>query len=339
MAIKVGILGVTGYTGEELLRLLSRHPHVQVTAATSEQEKGKRLADLFPHIAVPREFEVCSAEHSLAAVMDVVFLCLPAIESAQWAKKFYDKQVRVIDLGADFRFPDAAEYAKWYKTEHPCPELLDKSVYGLTEWYREEIKSAAIVGNPGCYPTASLLGVLPLLQAGWLADEAIVIDAKSGISGAGKTPSRTTHYVEANENVNAYKAGRSHRHVGEIEQELARLSGSRRPVVFTPHLVPQSRGLYASVYCRLNSPRSTAELNEQLQRVYAQEPFVKAIHPALPGTRMAMNSNYCFLAAEAVAETDYALIFSAIDNLGKGAAGQAIQNMNCMFGIEETTGL
>jgi N-acetyl-gamma-glutamyl-phosphate reductase len=337
--VRVGILGVTGYTGEELLRLLSRHPSVQVSAATSEQEKGKRLGEIYPHIPVFSDQQVCSAEESLAVPMDVVFLCLPAIESAHWAKKFFEKKVRVIDLGADFRFPDAAEYEKWYKTAHPYPELLSHSVYGLTEWYREDIKQAAIVGNPGCYPTATLLGLIPLLKAGWLADAPVIVDAKSGISGAGKTPSKTTHYVEANENVNAYKAGRSHRHVGEIDQELRRFSGTAHSVIFTPHLVPQSRGLYASIYCRLNAPHSSAELNEVLRNAYAQEPFVKVIHPALPGTRMAMNGNFCFLAAEAVANMPYAMIFSAIDNLGKGAAGQALQNMNCMFGFEETTGL
>lgn len=337
--IRVGILGVTGYTGEELLRLLSRHPSVELAAATSEQEKGKRLEEIYPFFPVFGNLQICSAEESLAVPMDAVFLCLPAIESARWAKEFFEKKVRVIDLGADFRFPDAAEYEKWYKTAHPCPELLSRSVYGLTEWYRAEIRQAAIVGNPGCYPTATLLGLIPLLQAGWLAEEAIVVDAKSGVSGAGKTPSKTTHYVEANENVNAYKAGRSHRHVGEIDQELRRFSATAHPVIFTPHLVPQSRGLYASIYCKLNGVHTTAELNQVLRNAYAQEPFVKVIHPTLPGTRMALNSNFCFLAAEAVANTSYAMIFSAIDNLGKGAAGQAVQNMNCMFGFEETTGL
>jgi N-acetyl-gamma-glutamyl-phosphate reductase len=339
MAIQIGILGVTGYTGEELLRLLSRHPFVELAAATSEQEKGKRLSEIYPFVPVFGDRQISSAEESLSCPMDVVFLCLPAIESAHWAKRFFEKKVRVIDLGADFRFPDAAVYEKWYKTVHPCPELLAQAVYGLTEWHRADIKDAPIIGNPGCYPTATLLGLLPLLKAGWLADEPIIIDAKSGISGAGKTPNKTTHYVEANENVNAYKTGRSHRHVGELDQELSRFSGASRSVIFTPHLVPQSRGLYASIYCKLNGNHSTAELNGVLRNAYAQEPFVKVIHPTLPGTRMAMNSNFCFLAAEAVADTAYAIIFSAIDNLGKGAAGQAVQNMNCMFGFEETTGL
>lgn len=337
--IKAAILGVTGYTGEELVRVLSRHTQVELTIATSEQEKGKKLGDIYPQFSRYQHVTVCSAEESLTEKVDVVFLCLPAIESSHWGKKYLDRDCRVIDLGADFRFSDPLEYEKWYKTGHPYPELLKQTVYGLPEWHRPEIRNARLIGNPGCYPTASLLALLPFVQAGWLAEAPVIIDAKSGISGAGKTPSKTTHYVEANENVNAYKPGRSHRHVGEIDMEVNRYSKSTLPAVFTPHLVPLTRGLYASLYFKLQSGRSTQELNELLRKTYADEPFVRIVHPDLPCTRMAMNGNFCFLAAEAAGDTGYAMAFSAIDNLGKGASWQAVQNMNIMFGMKETTGL
>jgi N-acetyl-gamma-glutamyl-phosphate reductase len=339
MSVKVGILGVTGYTGEELVRVLSRHPLVELAVVTSEQEKGKKLGEIYPQFPRYQDLTICTAEDSLAQKIDLVFLCLPAIESSHWGKRYLDQGSRVIDLGADFRFPNPADYEKWYKTSHPYPELLEQTVYGLAEWHRQDIRNTRLVGNPGCYPTAALLAILPFVQAGWLAHEPIIIDAKSGLSGAGKTPSKTSHYVEANENVNAYKAGRSHRHVGEIDQEVNRCSKSPLQVLFTPHLVPQSRGLYASIYFKLNSARTTIELNELLRKRYENEPFVRVVHPNLPGTRMAMNSNFCFLAAEVVGETSYAMAFSAIDNLGRGASWQAVQNMNLMLGFEETTGL
>ncbi len=337
--IKAAILGVTGYTGEELLRVLSRHPQVELVIATSEQEKGKKLGAIYPQFPRFQDLTICSAEQSLTEKAEVVFLCLPAIESSHWGKKYLDQASRVIDLGADFRFSDPLDYEKWYKTSHPYPDMLKQTVYGLPEWHRQQIQNARLVGNPGCYPTASLLALLPFVQAGWLAEAPIIIDAKSGISGAGKTPSKTTHYVEANENVNAYKPGRGHRHVGEIDMEVNRYSKFTLQTVFTPHLVPQTRGLYASLYFKLQTNRSTQELNELLRKTYANEPFVRIVHPDLPSTRMAMNGNFCFLAAEANAETGYAMAFSAIDNLGKGASWQAVQNMNIMFGLNETTGL
>ncbi|HPN35282.1 MAG TPA: N-acetyl-gamma-glutamyl-phosphate reductase [bacterium] len=333
------ILGVTGYTGEELVRLLSRHPEVELVAATSENENGKKLGDLYPPFPRFRDLTICTAEQALQQAVDLVFLCLPAIESSRWGKFFLDRGSRVIDLGADFRFSTASAYEAWYGTSHPFPELLEQAVYGLPEWRRQEIRTARLIGNPGCYPTAALLALLPFVQAGWVAEEPVLVDAKSGVSGAGKTPTKTTHYVEANENVNAYKPGRSHRHVGEIDQELNRHSQKPLQVVFTPHLVPQTRGLYASVYFKLRSAHSRTELNDLLRQRYEAEPFIRIVDPQLPATRMALHSNFCFLAAEAVKDTSYAAVFSAIDNLGKGAAGQAVQNMNLMFGFPETMGL
>ena len=337
--IRTAILGVTGYTGEELVRILSRHPLVDLVAVTSENEKGKKLGELYPQFPRYASLTACSADASLQQAVDMVFLCLPAIESSRWAKKYLDLGSRVIDLGADFRFTDPQEYEKWYNTRHPYPELLAQAVYGLSEWHRAEIKQARLVGNPGCYPTAALLGLLPFVQAGWVAAEPVVIDAKSGLSGTGKTPTKTNHYVEANENVSAYKPGRSHRHVGEIDKELNHYSSARLQAIFTPHLVPQSRGLYVSSYFKLSSPRTSAELNTLLQRRYQGEPFIQVMQAGLPTTRMAMNSNFCYLAAEAVADTSHAIVFSAIDNLGKGASGQAVQNMNLMFDLEETMAL
>jgi N-acetyl-gamma-glutamyl-phosphate reductase len=336
---QIGIVGATGYTGEELLRVIVRHPQAELAFATSEQEQGQSLAKVFPHLPRYHDRVFCSAQESLDRQADFVFLCTPAGQSAKWAEQFLAKKVKVVDLGADFRFYQSQDYERWYGQPHPFPALLTETVYGLPEWNRDAIKNACVVGNPGCYPTSALLGILPFIQAGIVADGSIVIDAKSGVSGAGKSPSRTTHYVEVNESLNAYKPGRAHRHVGEMEQELGKLAGHPVQIVFTPHLTPMSRGLFSTIYFNMKKTLTSKELLAVLSEAYEDEPFVHVLEEGLPTTKMALHSNHCFLSAEVVTESNMAMVFSAIDNLGKGASWQAVQNMNLMLGFPEEMGL
>lgn len=336
---RIGIIGATGYTGEELLRLLAGHPQVSVAFASSEQEQGQSVTKIFPHLPHYRQMSFCSAQQATEVPVDLVFLCLPAGHSAKWAKPFLAKSVKVIDLGADFRYDSAASYEQWCAAPHPDPALLQGMVYGLPEWNRSRIQTAHLVSNPGCYPTSVLLAVIPLLKLDVVAASPILVDSKSGISGAGATPSRTTHFGAIHENFSAYKPGRQHRHVGEMEQELSRAAARPIQVVFTPHLAPMFRGLFSTIYLRLRSSLQPAEVIKLLTDAYADEPFIHVLVNDLPTARMANHTNFCFLSATTVADSDVAILFSAIDNLGKGASGQAVQNMNLMLGLPETMGL
>ena len=335
---KIGIVGATGYTGEELLTVLARHSQIKIEFITSEHEDGQPLTSVFPHLPGCRHLSFISAEAATAHQVDLVFLCLPAGESVKWALRFLDKGTKVIDMGADFRFTNADDYRDWYNMDHAAPELLPKAAYGLPEWFRDDIKAASIVGNPGCYPTSALLALLPLLLEDLITDAPIIIDSKSGVSGAGKTPGKATHFVQVNENLTPYKTGRSHRHVGEIEHILSR--SAKRPVtaLFTPQLVPITRGLYSTMYVPLHSETETKKILDILDQYYSQEPFVQVLD-GIPEIRMAAHTNYCFLGAQVVPGTKTAILFSAIDNLGKGASTQAIQNMNIMLDFNETRGL
>lgn len=337
--MKVGIVGATGYTGEELLRILASHDCVKVAFATSERESGQPLKKLFPHLPFYYDHKFIPVQESLDKDVDLVFLCLHAGESAKWGKRFVEKNIKIIDLGSDFRFTNPKSYHVWYNMVHPAPELLAKAVYGLPEWHREKIKQTNIVGNPGCYPTSVTLALNPFLKAGLLDDSLIIVDAKSGVSGAGKNPSKTTHYVEVNDNFSPYKPGRVHRHVGEIEQELSLQAGKDRRIIFTPHLTPMTRGILSTIYCQLEETKTNDELLTFLQHTYSQEPFVHVLTDQLPSTKMSFRTNYCFLGLKVVKETNTLILFSAIDNLGKGASTQAVQNMNLMLGLPETMGL
>lgn len=336
--MKVGIVGATGYTGEELLKSLARHDGVTVNFVTSERQSGTPLVRVFPFLTMFENLSFCSAEESLEIDVDLVFTCLHAGESIKWAKRFLDKSVRVIDLGSDFRFKSPRVFQDWYHFEHPHPELLPDTVYGLTEWYRDDIEKAKVVGNPGCYPTSVLMALLPFMETGLVADAPIMIDSKSGVSGAGKKASEVTHYVNVNENVTPYKVGRVHRHVGEIEKEL-QVFGGTQSVIFTPHLMPLTRGMLSTIYVPLAQDMSKAALLDILDKAYEHEPFVNILRDKLPAMKMAQNSNFCFIGLEIIKETSTMILFSAIDNLGKGASTQAVQNMNVMLGFEETSGL
>jgi len=336
---KIGIVGATGYTGEELLRVLARHSGVQVAFVTSEKEQGKPVSTVFPYLPYYHDLHFINAQQVLTYKVDLVFLCLPAGQSAPLAVDFLKNGIRVIDLGADFRFYDGKSYEQWYRQPHTHPELLKEAVYGLPEWNRESIRPARVVGNPGCYPTSVLLATIPLAKAGVLADAPVLIDSKSGVSGAGKALSKTTHYVEVNESLKAYKAGRVHRHVGEMEQELSRYAGSQTKVIFTPHLTPMSRGIFSTIYLQLERDASREELLSILANAYDNEPFVHVLEDEIPSTKMAAHSNNCFISLDMVEGTNHAIVFSAIDNLGKGASWQAIQNMNIMLNFREEMGL
>lgn len=335
---KIGIIGATGYTGEELLKTLARHDGVEVVFATSERQSGTALVDVFPYLPMYKSLAFCSAEESVALDADLVFTCLHAGESVNWAQRFLEKGVKVIDLGSDFRFQSSQEYETWYHMPHSSPELLSDAVYGLTEWYREEIKNAQVVGNPGCYPTSVLLPLLPFVQAGAVAKAPIIIDSKSGVSGAGKRASDVTHFVAVNENLSPYKVGRVHRHVGEMEKEMRLIGGSQK-LIFTPHLTPLTRGMLSTIYVQLNQDYAKDELFDILQQKYQNEPFVHILSDQLPSMKIANNTNFCFISLEMIPETNSVILFSSIDNLGKGAGTQAVQNMNVMLGFEETVGL
>jgi N-acetyl-gamma-glutamyl-phosphate reductase len=335
---KIGIVGATGYTGEELLKLLQNHPQVEVVFA-ADLEAGQPVRKIFPYLHDYQSLKFCSTQDAMQYNVDLVFLCLPHGQSAQWVKTFYNKGCKVVDLGADFRFTDPGDYKKWYGEEHPEPELLKQSVYGLPEWNREKIARSKIVGNPGCYPTSVLLAMLPLVEKGLLKPGPILVDSKSGVSGAGRTPTATTHFININENLIPYKPGHSHRHIGEMEQELSRWAGHPMMVVFTPHLLPVSRGILSSITVRLKDGVIKEDVLDCYDRKYSPFPNVRILRDQLPSLKMVAHTNLNFIGVEMVPDTDILLVFSAIDNLCKGASGQAVQNMNIMLGLQDNLGL
>lgn len=340
MKIKVGIMGVTGYTGGELLRLLLNHPLVEIKKAASRSNAGNDVTKVHPQLAklislVENDIE----EESFPQGLDVAFLALPHGKSAPLAQKLHKNGVKVIDLGADFRLKNLEEYNNWYETEHQCPELLPESVYGLPEIYKEKIKKSSIIANPGCYPTSAILALAPLLANKLIALDNIIIDSKSGVSGSGKTLTQQTHYPDLNDNLQAYKVA-SHRHTPEIEQELSLLSGKKLQVNFTPHLIPMNRGILSTIYVQSLETFTNEQLEELYADYYQECPFIRIRDKNhLPQTKWVQGSNYCDIAPIFDNRTGKIIILSAIDNLVKGASGQAIQNMNLMFGLEETTGL
>ena len=338
--IKVGIVGGTGYTGVELLRLLEGHPQAEVLTVTSRKEAGMPVAEMFPSLRGLKRFANLSyvgpAEANLPAC-DVVFFATPHGVAMAQARELTAAGVKIIDLAADFRLKDPAEFERWYKMPHACPELLAESVYGLPEMHREAIRKARIVGNPGCYPTVIQLGFLPLVEAGAVDATHLIADAKSGVSGAGRKAELGLTFSEAADNFKAYGVD-GHRHHPEIVRGLQAVSREPVRVVFTPHLTPMIRGIHATLYARLTRPG--IDLQKLYQERFAGEPFVDVMpFGSHPDTRSVRASNVCRIALHRPQDGDIAVVLAVEDNLVKGAAGQAVQNMNLLFGLPETTGL
>ncbi|MDI6764126.1 MAG: N-acetyl-gamma-glutamyl-phosphate reductase [Thermodesulfobacteriota bacterium] len=339
MKTKVAIIGATGYTGVELLRLLLHHPEVEVTALTSQKFAGVQIGQVFPSLMklLQLKCEELSVEE-ISKKTDFVFTAVPHKTAMETVPLFYRMGKRVVDLSADFRLKDPAIYEHWYQ-KHTAPDLLGDSVYGLPELHRDKIRSAKIVGNPGCYPTGALIGLIPLIKKGLISPEGIVVDSKSGVSGAGRDVVLESLFCEVNEGVKAYKIF-AHRHTPEIEQELSLLAQKKIAVTFVPHLIPMDRGILTTLYVQLTKKMKTEELLSAFQESYEGEPFVR-IYPKgkLPNTKDVRGSNFCDIGA-VVSEADgRTVVVTAIDNLVKGASGEAIQNMNIMLGYPETMGL
>jgi len=338
--LKVFICGGSGYTGSELLRILAGHDEVEITGVTSEKSAGMAVSELFPAFFIYRDlkFEPLRIE-KIKDRADVYFLALPHGKSQEVAAELLQAGKRVIDLSADFRIKDAKTYTLWYKTEHAFSALLKEAVYGLPEIYREQIKKAKLIANPGCYPTSVILPLYPFLKRKLIDIHTIIVDSCSGVSGAGRKAEISLSYCEVNEDFRAYNVAK-HRHTPEIEQELSFASDSSINIDFTTHLLPLNRGILSTIYANLNKDLTTAQAIEILQQHYQAEPFIQIMPEGeLPSIKHVKGTNYCFIGAVVNPRTGRLILISAIDNLVKGASGQAVQNMNIMFGIDETKAL
>jgi N-acetyl-gamma-glutamyl-phosphate reductase len=336
--IRIAILGASGYTGAELLRMLTRHPAADIRVLTAERQAGKPLSDVFPHLAhlkLPDLVKIDSVDWS---EIDFVFCALPH-GTTQEIIQALPKTLRIVDLSADFRLSDPATYAEWYGHEHRAVDLQREAVYGLTELNRQGVRNARLVANPGCYPTATLIPLLPLLLDGLIQADDIIVDAKSGVSGAGRDAKVQNLFCEVSEGMHAYGVGR-HRHMPEMEQELSLAAGKPITMAFTPHLIPMNRGEFITTYVKLAGPNTPDSLRAALAERYGNEPFIKVL-PAgvVPHTKQVRGSNEVHISVFQDRLPGRAIVLSVIDNLVKGASGQAIQNMNLMTGLIETMGL
>ena len=334
--IKVGIVGGTGYTGVELLRLLAQHPHCELRAITSRKEAGMAVAEMFPNLRGHVDLKFIEPAAAGLEKCDVVFFATPNGVAMQEARALVDAGVRIVDLAADFRIRDVALWEQWYKMKHACPELVAEAVYALPEINREQIRKARVIANPGCYPTAVQLGFLPLLEAGCVDLDHLIADAKSGVSGAGRKAETHILHAEAADNFKAYGVP-GHRHHPEIAQGLARAAGREVNLVFVPHLTPMIRGIHATLYAQLTKQ---VDLQVLYEKRYAGEAFVDVMPVGShPETRSVRGANQCRIAVHRPQGGNTVVVLSVIDNLVKGAAGQAVQNMNLMFGLAEDAGL
>ena len=337
--LRAGIVGGSGYAGIELLRLLLGHPHVEVAWVTARQRVGEPVTEQLPQLRGRTELCFVAPEPMPPAPCDVVFYATESGVAMRGVPALLEQDIRVIDLSADFRLADADLWQSWYEQKHACPEYLAEAVYGLPELHRERICGARLIANPGCYPTAVLLGLLPVVEAGWADPDGLIASACSGVTGAGRKASLALNLGEAAESMRAYGAG-GHRHHPEISAVLESVAGRPVQLVFTPHLLPIARGLHATLYMRLKQARPLAELHARYAERYVGEPFVDLLPPgAHPDTRRVRGTNRCQLAVHRPGEGDWLVVLAAEDNLVKGAAGQAIQNMNLMFDLPETAGL
>lgn len=335
--IRVAVLGGSGYTAGELIDLLLRHPRVEIVAVTSRQEGQVPVSDLHPRLAGRMELrcEPLVASDLVARGVQCAFSCLPHGASIAAVAPLLAAGMRVIDLSADYRLQDPAVYARWYKEEHADPAGLAQAVYGLPELFGDRLATARLVANPGCYPQSAILGLAPLLAQRLIKRSGIIIDSKSGVSGAGRQPSATTHFPECNESVAAYNVGQ-HRHTPEIEQVLTEVAGQAVSVIFSPHLIPMDRGIFTTMYVEPTQEVSEADVLQLFNEYYSRAPFVRVTH-RLPATKQTLMTNYCDVTVRRV--SDRIIVLSCLDNLRRGASGVAVQNFNLMFGFPETTAL
>lgn len=332
------IVGASGYSGIELLRILLRHSGITVGRLFASTSAGKRVADLYPSFRgrTDSAYETYSAD--AAASHDVVFMALPSGEAMRLVPGLLERGTRVVDLGGDFRLQDAALYQQYYKHEHLAPAVLPSAVYGFPEWDAERIRTTTLLSNPGCYPTGAILPLAPLLKDGLIEPAGIVISSLSGVSGAGRASSVEMSFTEVNESVRAYKVG-VHQHIPEIQTALTAICGRSVTVTFVPHLIPISRGIYTSIYAKPVRPLTDHEIRSSYERSYGSAPFVRVLGPSVPEIRSIVDTNFIDIGWKRYPENDHLIVLSTIDNLVKGAAGQAVQNMNLMFGFPETEGL
>jgi N-acetyl-gamma-glutamyl-phosphate reductase len=333
------VIGASGYGGAETVRLLATHPQVQLVHVTAETKKGEAMSSLYPNLRGFVDQTMIEADiERIGGESEVTIVSLPSGMAMSLVPDLLKRGTKVIDVAADFRLKQAELYPQWYKLTHTAPEYLDEAVYGLSELHRDAISHARLVADPGCYPAAAILGLMPLLRAGKVRTEGIVIDAKSGVSGAGRGSGGGFGFSETNENVKAYSVV-GHNHTAEIEQELSGIAGTTVQVVFTPHLIPMTRGILVTAYAPLASDLSEPEALALYQQTYAREPFIRVLETMLPETKATLGSNFCDIAVKVNRRARMAIAIAAIDNLGKGAAGQAVQNLNLMCGLPEETGM
>ena len=336
--MKVGIINITGYAGSELARILYRHPEVEVVSVTGRSSAGQRLNEVFPHLTALD----LTIEPELSGSLDLVFSALPHKASAEACIPVLKQGVKVVDISADFRLKQPDQYQEWYGVDHPDPTLLEEAVYGLTELHRDDVKASRLVANPGCYPTSAILGLAPAVAEGIITRD-IIVDSKSGVSGGGRSLNLTNHFSEVNENVFAY-ALNGHRHLPEITQELAPLANQALNLTFLTHLIPMTRGILSSCYTSLLDPSKWAgddgkqKIVDLYQDYYADDPFVQVV-PLPPQTKQTLGNNLCLVHPSIDQRTGRLIVISCLDNLVKGAAGQAVQNMNVMYGFPEETSL
>lgn len=338
--INIGIVGASGYTGAELARILVNHPEARLTVATSRQYAGRPLSEIFPHLRGRADL-LCQnlPVDELCEKADFFFTAVPHKTAMDLVPNLLAAGKKVIDLSADFRLRDLAVYEEWYQP-HSSSHLLSEAVYGLPELYRDKIAGSRLVANPGCYPTSIILGLAPLLAAGAVLPETIIADSKSGTSGAGRVAQTGTLFCEIHDGFRPYKVGRTHRHTPEIEQELSAVAGRPVKVTFTPHLLPISRGILSTVYASLAPGFDRKRIDELYRAMYQDEPFIRLLaDDVFPATQYVRGSNYCDISYKIDPATDRIIIMTTIDNIVKGASGQAVQNMNIMYGLAETTGL
>ena len=337
--IKIGIAGASGYTGLELIRLLVGHPGVELTVLTSETFQGQNIAEVFPSLNGVVDLELRPLDNNIAKDCQVLFLALPHTLAMSKLPDYLQSDCKIIDLSADYRLKDPKAYTDWYSVTHTNPELLEKAVYGLPELHRQAIQSAQLVANPGCYPTSVVLALAPLLKTDWVDLGSIISDSKSGVSGAGRKPSLTSHFAEVNEGISPYGLA-DHRHTPEMEQELSALAGKSVRLTFSPHLVPMTRGMLSTVYINLNQAITDEKLVEHYRSFYKGENFIRVLNPGkFASSHHVLSSNFCDIGLKVDSRNQRLIITSALDNLIKGASGQAVQNMNIMLGLDEKTGL